>query len=147
MCLWYKSTMSQAGETFFTTVGCMDGRVQEAVAKFGREKLGAFYPDTLTEAGLVGKLGKMEIDPALKEAIRFKLVDVSIGKHASKGVIVHGHAECAGNPVPDNLHQDDIRQSVLFIKSLVGSLPVIGVWVKRSEHGWLAEEVPQTQYA
>jgi hypothetical protein len=137
--------MSQIGEIFFTTVGCMDGRVQEVVAKFGREKFGALYPDTLTEAGMAGLLGKATIDPYLEKSIRFKLVDVSIGKHNSKGVIVHGHAECAGNPVADDQHKDDIRRSVDFIKSLVGSLPVVGVWVHRGGNGWLAEEIPQTQ--
>lgn len=134
--------MSHAGETFFTTVGCMDGRVQSAVAKFGREKLGAIYPDTLTEAGLVGKLAIQEKDPALIDTISFKLLDVSIGKHHSIGVIVHGHEECAGNPVNDLQHREDIKKSVLFIKEMVkGEIPVIGVWVKRTEHGWLAEEL------
>lgn len=137
--------MSQAGETFFTTVGCMDGRVQEAVAKFGRERFGALYADTLTEAGMVGLLGKTEVDPAVREAIRFKLVDVSIGKHHSKGILVHGHEECAGNPVDDDNHKDDIRRSVDYVKKLIrSSIPVVGVWVKRGEHGWLAEELLQT---
>ena len=33
--------MSKADETFFTSVGCMEGRVQEVVAQFGRRKFGA----------------------------------------------------------------------------------------------------------
>jgi hypothetical protein len=136
--------MSQANETFFTTVGCMDGRVQEPVARFGREKFGAQYPDTITEAGLVGRLSKDVVDPVLKEKIRKKIVDVSMGKHHSRGIIVHGHQECAGNPVEDAKHLDDIRRSTDFVKQLVGDIPVIGVWVKRGENGWVTEEIPQS---
>ncbi len=135
--------MSAVGETFFTAIGCMDGRVQDAVAKFGREKFDVQYADTLTEAGMVGLLGKeANLDPILKDYIKFKLVDVSMGKHHSKGVVVHGHQECAGNPVADDQHMEDIRKSVAFIKFLTqGAIQVVGVWVKRGEHGWEAEEV------
>jgi len=135
-------SMSQAGETFFTTVGCMDGRVQDVVAAFGRQKFGAKYSDTITEAGLVGKLPLKE--QGLLDTITFKVVAVSIGKHHSVGVIVHGHAECAGNPVSDAQQKEDIRNSVAVIKSLVGDVPVVGVFIHRSEADtseWVAEEI------
>ncbi|MEK7534385.1 MAG: carbonic anhydrase [Patescibacteria group bacterium] len=137
--------MSQIGETFFTTVGCMDGRVQEPVADFGRQKFGAKYPDTITEAGLVGKLAQEHLDQNLLESIKFKVVDVSIGKHRSKGIVVHGHQECAGNPVEDERHKTDIQKSVEVIKSLINSsVPVVGVFVERSlqdSFKWEAEEI------
>jgi len=137
--------MLHENETFFTTVGCMDGRVQEVVAEFGRKKFGAKFPDTITEAGLVGKMSQDSVDQSLVDAIKFKLVDVSIGKHHSKGIIVHGHQDCAGNPVDDEKHKEDIRKSVEVIKSLVNSsVPVVGVFVKLSmQHlsKWESEEV------
>lgn len=139
--------MSQAGETFFTVVGCMDGRVQDVIAKYGREKFDALFPDTITEAGLVGHLAKETPDQPLLDALKFKIVDVSLGKHHAKGIIINGHAECAGNPVPDDSHRDDIRQSVTVIKKIVNnSVPVVGVFVKRSSDGasWEVEEVPET---
>lgn len=136
--------MSLAGESFFTSVGCMDGRVQDVVAKFGQQKFSAKYPDTITEAGMVGQLGKDVIDPALLESLQFKVVIVSIGKHNAVGVVVHGHAECAGNPVSDNQQKVDIRRSVQVLKSLVGEVPVVGVFLKRSvtdSSQWEVEEV------
>lgn len=136
--------MSKPGETFFTAVGCMDGRVQDVVAKFGQEKFGAKYPDTITEAGLVGKLPLN--DTTLLESVKFKVVDVSIGKHHAAGVIVHGHAECAGNPVSDEQQKEDIRRSVEVIKSLVGDTPVTGVFVHRNDTNaseWVPEELTQ----
>ena len=98
--------MSDKNETFFTSLGCMDGRVQEVVAEFGRRKFGAKYQDTITEAGLVGKLAQDNADQDLIDSIKNKL-DISLEKHLSKGIIVHGHQECAGNPVDDGKHKEE----------------------------------------
>lgn len=145
MCCGKNKSMSHANETFFTAVGCMDGRVQDVIAAFGKKRFGVMYPDTITEAGLVGLTGKESVDGVLSDALKFKVVTVSLGKHHAKGVVVHGHQECAGNPVSDEQHLDDIRRSVVFMQQLIGdSTPVVGVFVKRSEHGWIVEEVPQT---
>lgn len=139
--------MSLQGETFFTTIGCMDGRVQDAVASFGSEKFGALFGDTITEAGLVGLLSKGTSDQFLLDSIKNK-INISMEKHHSKGIVVHGHAQCAGNPVDDEKHKDDVRRSVEVIKSLISSsIPVVGVFVKRSSDDptkWIVEEIPQT---
>lgn len=136
--------MSKIDETFFTTVGCMDGRVQEPVADFGRKKFGAKYPDTITEAGLVGKLGQKKVDQRLLGSIKNK-IDISLEKHHSKGIVVHGHQECAGNPVGDEKHKDDIRKSVLVLQSIIEfPIIVVGVFIKRSINDpkmWEAEEI------
>ncbi len=136
--------MLQVGETFFITVGCMDGRVQKPVAEFGQEKFGAKFADIITEAGLVGVLSKQNVDNNLIKSLKKKIL-ISLEKHHSKGIIVHGHQECAGNPVEDGKHKDDIRKSVQQIKSLINSsVPVFGVFVKRSSgesSKWEIEEV------
>lgn len=118
-------------ETFFTTVGCMDGRIQDPVSDFGRKKFSAEFADTITEAGLVGLLST---NPAqtLLDSIKNKL-DISIEKHHSKGILVHGHQNCAGNPVPDEKHIEDVRKSVDEIRSLIkNKITVVGVFVKQS---------------
>lgn len=139
--------MSQAGETFFTSVGCMDGRVQDAVAGFGRKKFNVLFADTITEAGLVGFLSQENIDQNLLESIKQK-IQISLEKHHSKGIVVHGHQECAGNPVDDEKHKEDIRRSVEVIKSFVNSVPVYGIFIKSpsassgfAKTGWAVEEI------
>lgn len=139
--------MSQANETFFTAVGCMDGRVQDVVAQYGRQKFGAKYPDTITEAGLVGQLVRGSVGEDLLESLEYKVVAVSVGKHLSRGIVVHGHAECAGNPVSDEQHKDDVRKALKVIQAMVGSLPVVGIFISRSKENhetWVAEEVSTT---
>ncbi len=128
--------MSDVSETFFTSIGCMDGRVQEPVAQFGRKKFDAKYPDTITEAGLVGILSKLEVEDKVFESIKYKSAVVSVGKHHSKGIIVHGHQECAGNPVDDETQKKEILASAEFIKKLIPNIPVIPVFVVRGENGW-----------
>lgn len=133
--------MSDSGETFFTSVGCMDGRALRPVQKYGKHKFGVWYVDTITEAGLVGKLSSENIDQDLINSIKFKIVDVSIGKHHSKGIIVHGHQDCAGNPVPDEKHKEDILKTAEIIKSFVPeNIPVIPIFVVKNKD-WEALEL------
>lgn len=130
--------MADFEETFFTSVGCMDGRVQEPVAKFGRSKFGVKFADTITEAGLVGKLAADNIDQNLIDALKFKIVDISIGKHHSKGIIVHGHQECAGNPIDDETHKEQILKAAEIIRSMAPNTQVVPVFVVRQEGAWKA---------
>lgn len=140
--------MPKQNETFFATIGCMDGRVQKPVAAFGRQKFGAQFPDTITEAGLVGKLAKEEPDQELLESIKNKL-DISLEKHHSRGVIVHGHQECAAlSGVDDGRNKDYIRKSIEVVRSLSNSsVPVVGAFIRRSARDpniWEAEEISPT---
>ena len=127
--------MSHTGETFFTSVGCIDGRIQAVIAKYGQQKFNAKYPDTITEAGLVGLLTNKADDTGslLRESIKKKIL-ISVEKHHSKGIVVHGHQECAVlDAVDDKTHREDIRKSIEVIRQLSGNkVPVIGVFVKRS---------------
>ena len=131
--------MSGIGETFFTTVGCMDGRVQDPIASYGIEKFNALFGDTITEAGLVGLLANNPSQDLL-ESIKKKVL-ISVEKHHSKGIVVHGHQECAGNPVDDETHKQDVLKATEIIRSIVPSLEVIPVFVVRSGSDWEVQEI------
>ncbi len=133
--------MSQANETFFTSVGCMDGRVQEPILAFGQQKFGVKYADTITEAGLVGLLAQDNIDPVLLDSIKKKIL-ISLEKHHSKGIVVHGHQECAGNPVEDEQHKKDVLKAAKTIGALTSNnTHIISIFVERSDNGWVAREI------
>ena len=131
--------MSGIGETFFTTVGCMDGRVQDPIASYGIEKFNALFGDTITEAGLVGLLANNPSQDLL-ESIKKKVL-ISVEKHHSKGIVVHGHQECAGNPVDDEIHKQNTLKATELIRSIVPSLEVIPVFVVRSGSDWEVQEI------
>ena len=132
--------MSQAGEAFFTSVGCMDGRVHPAVLLYGQDKFGAKYADTITEAGLVGQIAKA--DPTILESIKNKIL-ISITRHLSKGIVVHGHQECAGNSVDDEQHKEETREAAKIIKAMLGAmdLEVTPLFIIRSGENWIVEEL------
>jgi carbonic anhydrase len=132
--------MADLDETFFTSVGCMDGRVQAPIAKYGQEKYGVLYPDTITEAGLVGLLAKNP-STELLDSIKKKVL-ISLEKHHSKGIIVHGHQHCAGNPVEDELHKEQTIEATKEIRNFVtGDIEVKPVFVNKTENGWIVEEL------
>ncbi len=124
--------MVQIGEIFFTVIGCMDGRCQEVVATFGRDKFNARYADTITEPGIVGTLANNPSSEFLG-SVKKKLL-ISLEKHHSQGIIVDGHSECAGDPVNDDTHMKHVTKAVEVIKSLVGTkVPIIGVFIHREQ--------------
>lgn len=133
--------MSHVGETFFTSIGCMDGRVQEPIVSFGKKFFGAKYPDTITEAGLVGLLAKKKIDRNLRQSIKEKIT-ISLEKHHSKGIIIHGHQECAGNPVEDQIHKRHVIVATKLIKSIVSkNVKVVPVFLNRNGEEWIVEKL------
>ncbi len=117
----------------------MDGRVQEAIAKYGQKRYQALYPDTITEAGLVGLLTN---NPSLEllEGIKKKVL-ISVEKHHSKGIVVHGHRDCAGNPVEDNLHKENVLAGAKIICSIVQGLEVKPVFVVKENNKWLVKNL------
>jgi len=132
--------MSDLGETFFTSVGCMDGRVQSPIAEYGKTRYRVLHPDTITEAGLVGLLTHNP-SAELLDSIKKKVL-VSVEKHHSKGIIVHGHQNCAGNPVEDNQHREETKKAAGIIKSFVPEdLEVKPVFVVKNESNWVVEEL------
>lgn len=126
------------GDTFFTVVGCMDGRIQEAVFEFGRRKFDAKFPDDITDAGIVKQIA-LNPEPEYFEHFKKELM-VSLVNHGSMGILVDGHQDCAGNPTDDETHKKDILKVVDFIKTITeGNIRVIGVFVTQDRGKWRVE--------
>lgn len=123
----------------------MDGRSLLPVRKYGKAKFGVLFMDTVTEAGLAGLIS-VEDKPKLLEAVRKKIL-ISLEKHNSKGIIVHGHQECAGDPVDDSAQKEHIRKAVRIVKSLVGKeVPVVAVFAYRdADNLWQVDEIGLTK--
>ena len=118
----------------------MDGRVQAPIEVYGQGRYSVLFPDTITEAGLVGLLANNP-SKELLEAIKTKVL-ISVEKHHSKGIIVHGHQGCAGNPIEDAPHKEQTKKAAEVIKSFVPvDIEVKPVFVNKTEHGWVVEEL------
>ena len=131
--------MSSSSDTFFTSVGCIDGRVQKPIADFGWKKFGAKYPDTITEAGLVGLFSKDHPDKYLIDSLANK-IKISLEKHKSKNIVVSGHEDCAGNPVSEEIHKKDIRKTSDLMSLIFPKVSVFPVYIKKINGEWIVEE-------
>lgn len=117
----------------------MDGRVQSPVAEYGQQYYGVLYPDTITEAGLVGLLANNPA-PQFLDGLKKKVL-ISTQKHHSKGIIVHGHQRCAGNPVEDNLHKQNILAAAKVVSEMAPNLEVKPVFVVKENNNWIVQEL------
>jgi len=121
--------------TFATAINCMDGRVQDPVTRWMRQELGVDYVDMITEPGAdrAVALGT----PSQVDSIR-RRVGISVEKHHSTAVAVVGHHDCAGNPVSNEAHRDQIRHAVRIIESWRFPVRVLGLWVNQL---WVVEAI------
>ncbi len=115
---------------FATSVSCMDGRVQSPLAEWIKKTHDVDYVDVITEPG-VDKI--ISCDGCNLDAIRAK-IEISINAHKSGVIVVSGHHDCAGNPVTEEQHTEQIRKSVKVISSWGLGATVIGAWVDSKWH-------------
>lgn len=140
--------MGNRPETFATAFTCMDGRVQIPVSRFILGKTGAEHVDTITEPGMEKVLFNAmdRNDTPVLDSMRRKL-EISTQVHGSKGVIVAGHEECAGNDIPTEEKMAEIVGAAGVLRSLalerMINVTVYAALVSRSPSGlWIANEIP-----
>jgi carbonic anhydrase len=115
------------GKKFVTAINCMDGRVQLPVIVWMKQQFNAEYVDMITEPGPIKILAENTPDHLI-DSLK-KRVEISVVKHASTGIAIIGHFDCAGNPVEKETQIHQIKTSVKIIQSWDFDRPVVGLWV------------------
>ncbi|MEA4825719.1 carbonic anhydrase [Clostridium sp. JNZ J1-5] len=123
-------------EEFAAAISCIDGRAQQPVIDYMKNKYGIKYLDMITEPG-PNKIVADQQDITVINSIKRKL-DISIGVHGSKVIAVVGHYDCAGNPVGEEEHIRYIKSAVNNVKEWGLNVEVIGLWVN---HEWQVIEI------
>jgi len=113
--------------TFATVINCMDGRVQEPVIAWMKNKYGVQYVDAITEPGPICMLAGAS-DPAAVDSMR-RRVDISVNKHGSRVIAIVSHYDCAGNPVGKGEQLCQLADSIKTVISWGFPASVIGLWV------------------
>ena len=119
------AAVNPARELFATAITCMDGRIQHAVVDWGRREFGVDYVDMVTLPGA---------DRILATDRRGRLrmaadVEVSRQAHGSRQLVVASHADCAGNAVPDEEHQQMVREGMAWLATQFPDMTIAGVHV------------------
>jgi hypothetical protein len=121
--------------SFCTAINCMDGRIQDIVARFLRSRFAAQYVDMVTEAGPCRILAECKERHVIGSLLN--RVGISLSKHQSRGIAVIGHEDCGGNPVSKELQVDQLGAAVAFLRLHYPETPIIALWVELS--GYIEE--------
>jgi hypothetical protein len=111
---------------FGAVINCMDGRVQEPVARWLKKRYQLDYVDTITEPGPDHILAQGD---AAQQASILARLRISVEKHGARVVAVAGHDDCAGNPVSPAEHWVHIRRAVETVRGWGLPVEVIALWV------------------
>ena len=114
--------------SFYTAINCIDGRVQEPVINYIKEKYNVLFVDMITDAGPVKILSNKKTDN-LKSII--SCIDISLKKHKSKGIAIVAHYDCAGNPISDEEQKKLLQKAVVFLENIYKNVSVCGLWVDK----------------
>ena len=111
--------------TFATAVTCMDGRIQQSVVDWARQHFDVDYIDMVTVPGPDRVLAQDFLG-------RLRLaadVAVSHRAHGSHQLVVASHADCAGNPVSDDEHEQMVREGTSWLAMQLPTMTIVGVHV------------------
>ena len=112
---------------FGTAINCIDGRTQEPVIDFMKQKYNIDGVDMVTFPGADGVISNGENSDEI--AFIRKAVSISIEKHHSRIIAVVGHFDCAGNPGNREHHYADIQEAVNEVSSWSFHAQVVGFYV------------------
>jgi len=124
------------GKKFATAVSCMDGRVQEPISRYIKERFGVDYIDTITEPG-PNKILAENSPPQIVESIRNR-IEISLNKHKSNLIVISGHYDCAGNPTTMENQIIQIRKAKDNLSKGYPGVNILGLWVDET---WNVQEV------
>ena len=112
---------------FGTAINCIDGRTQEPVLDFMKQKYNIDGVDMVTFPGVDGVISNGENSDEITFIRR--AVSISIEKHGSRIIAVVGHFDCAGNPGNREHHYAHIRRAVHEVFSWNLDAEVVGYYV------------------
>lgn len=120
---------------FITAINCMDGRTQEPLIKWAKERFNVDFVDMINEPG--PDLVLLTEDKKFFDYI-LKKIKISTEKHGSKMLVIVGHYDCAGNPVSKEQHLKLIKKSVEIAKKHLPEIEILGVYINDN---WEVEEI------
>lgn len=117
---------------FAVVLNCIDGRAQQPLLNWMRSQYDVDYADVVTEPGIDALLAS---GPRTSREAVLDKVCVSRLAHLSCYLVVAGHHDCAANPVPRPVHEQQIRTAVHWLRSALPRFDVAGVYLDET---WVA---------
>ena len=121
---------------FATVINCMDGRVQEPVIHWMKQKTGAEFMDVITESGP----DKIMASTATASRLIPQRILVSRDHNKSTHLALVAHHDCDGNPVSKETHLKQLNQAGKIISTWDLGMELLMLWVNEN---WEVELVDQ----
>jgi hypothetical protein len=103
----------------------MDGRIQDSVTAFLRDRFQTQWVDVVSEAGPVSSIAQG--DSVISKAV-YKRVQLSIDAHQSCGIALVAHEDCAAVP-GDLAHKTPIAlRAAERLRAMFPEMEVIALW-------------------
>jgi hypothetical protein len=115
------------GFRFGTAINCIDGRTQEVVIDYMKQKYNIDGVDMVTFPGVDGLFFNEQNSTEI--ALIRRAVSISIERHGSQIITLVGHYDCAGNPGDREHHNKHIRRAMQEVSSWNLNTQVIGLYV------------------
>lgn len=112
--------------SFGTAINCIDGRAQLPVIEWVKFNGSVQFVDLITEPGADGVLSRGQTGKT--EQIYTRL-NTSVQAHSPSLIAVCGHADCIGNPVPNEEHHRDIEEASAMVSDWFPAVRVVGLFV------------------
>ena len=112
---------------FGTAINCIDGRTQQVVIDYMKQKYNIDGVDMVTFPGADGIFSSGQHSDEIS-LIR-TAVSISTERHGSSIIAVVGHYDCAGNPGDSEHHYMHIRRAMREVSSWNFQAQVIGLYV------------------
>lgn len=122
--------------SFCTSIHCMDGRIQEPIIEYLKDKCDVKFVDTITEPGPI-KIICENKDKAVIDSIHQR-ISISVDKHGSQIIAISGHHDCAGNPIPKEKQIEQILVDEKILKEKYPDVKIIKFYINEK---WQVEEL------
>ena len=115
---------------FGTSIQCMDGRIQEPLIKYVKEKYNIRYVDTITEPGPC-KILSQNLEISLIESVDRRVL-ISLEKHGSNIIYISGHHDCDGNPVSKETQIKQLGKCEAILSSKYPNIKIVKLWINEN---------------
>ena len=119
------SLQSSSVKDFGSALACIDGRFQRRTSDYLTQTFGVRSIDTITAAGMIKNIA----EPTDRTPAILADLQVSVDKHKSTQIGVVAHADCAANPVSDDVQKKQVADAVASLESMFPDFEVVGLWI------------------
>jgi hypothetical protein len=119
------------GFRFGTAINCIDGRTQEVVIDYMKQKCDIDGVDMVTFPGADELFSNQQNSTEI--ALIQRAISISIERQGSQIIALVGHYDCAGNPGDREHHNKQIRRAMQEVSSWNLNAQVIGLYVNEKQ--------------